>query len=245
MYSEAKIVHPPTLIGAGQSIPFSGTRGNTLSPESVMNSYAFQVQFRLTLNRTHAALYSTKTTIPHENRKTTTAVWTDATSGILLANLQGLRRILTGIGLGWDDDVQPNESDTLLRARLRAKYYGGEYIILRPYLYNALRWHEDATVPPKPPFELSEWLLKHEASERQREEMRKATGEYETELDLPAKQITYKAFMEDRDLAEQFLWCCKRCIDAAMASTAVFDGVANPLQDKRLKVTNIHGTATA
>lgn len=163
--------------------------------------------------------------------------------------LQNTRKTLGNATKFWWQDSQILAT-SLLEARLRAKYYGGEYIILRPYIYNALRWQKDGKVPPRPPFDLAEWVNKHNEAEKDataRRAYNKANGlDYDFgDMKLPEVQIRYDTFQSDSKLAEQFLWCCKRCIDAAMASTAVFDGVASPLEDKRLRVTNIHGTATA
>jgi hypothetical protein len=177
-------------------------------------------------------------------------VWSDADTGTLFDNLQNTRTFLGNATKYWWQDSE-ELSKNLLEARLRAKYYGGEYIILRPYIYNALRWQRDTgNIPPQPPFDLAEWVKNHNDSERAaatRRAERKANG-LEPELEemhLPKAEISYEKFQNDPHLAAQFLWCCKRCIDAAMASTSVFDGVANPLHDERLRVTNIHGTATA
>jgi hypothetical protein len=146
--------------------------------------------------------------------------------------LMNTRKILgASTQFSWQDSQAL--ATNLLEARIRAKFHGGEYIILRPYIYNALRWEHDGKVAPRPPFDLQEWVKK--------------LGQdfNHDELRLPDKEISYETFQNDPKLAELFLWCCKRCIDAAMASTLVFDGVASPLEDKRLRVTNIHGTATA
>lgn len=168
---------------------------------------------------------------------------------MLFEMLQDTRGILAQKPQFWWEDSQ-SLATNLLEARLRAKYYGGEYIILRPYIYNALRWHMDGNNPPQPPFSLAQWLDEYNEAAKVAAELRaynRAHGlEYSfNDKSLPEVEISYDKFQKNRDLAEQFLWCCKRCIDAAMASTAAFDGVASPLEDKRLRVTNIHGTATA
>lgn len=187
--------------------------------------------------------------IPHNRNKRTTVAWTDADTGVLFENIQNIRKFLgQGTKFWWADSQ--TLADNLLEARLRAKYYGGEYIILRPYVYNALRWQKDGGTTPRPPFDLVQWVNKHNDEEKQATSRRVWSKEHNQEYDfgnrkLPEVEISYDSFQNDARLAEQFLWCCKRCIDAAMASTAVFDGVANPLEDKRLRVTNIHGTATA
>lgn len=177
-------------------------------------------------------------------------VWSDADTGILFHNLQNTRSFLGNATKYWWHDGEAL-STNLLEARLRAKYYGAEYIILRPYIYNALRWQQDTGgLPPRLPFDLAEWVKNYNETERHaaaRRADRRANG-LEPEIDevkLRKAEISYERFQNDPDLATQFLWCCKRCIDAAMASTEAFDGVADPLQDLRLRVTNIHGTATA
>jgi hypothetical protein len=187
--------------------------------------------------------------LPHNRKKRTTVAWTDADHGVLFHVLQNTRKTLGRATKFWWQD-STDLATSLLAARIRAKYYGGEYIILRPYIYSALRWQNDGNMPPRPPFDLLEWVNKHNEAEKEaaaRRAFNKANGlEYDFgDKDLPQVAISYDAFQSDPKLAEVFLWCCKRCIDAAMASTSVFDGVASPLEDKRLRVTNIHGTATA
>ncbi|KIW05632.1 uncharacterized protein PV09_03503 [Verruconis gallopava] len=249
MYSEPKIVLPLTLVGVSQDEEIQLYYEPNLNPQDILQSYHFQIQFRLTLNRVHAALYSRKSLLPQNRKKRTTVVWSDADTGTLFDNLQNTRTFLGKATKYWWQDSQ-DLATNLLEARLRAKYYGGEYIILRPYIYNALRWQQDTGNTPQPPFDLVEWVQNHNESERlaaQKRAERRMRGEDppQEQMHLPKAEISYEKFQNDPQLAKQFLWCCKRCIDAAMASTAVFDGVANPLQDKRLKVTNIHGTATA
>jgi hypothetical protein len=58
MYSEPKIVLPARLVGADAQIPLY--HGPDLVSEDILHSYHFQIQFRLTLNRVHTALYSKK-----------------------------------------------------------------------------------------------------------------------------------------------------------------------------------------
>jgi hypothetical protein len=140
---------------------------------------------------------------------------------------------------GWSDGDTPAQE--LLSARLRAKYYGGEYIILRPYIYNALKWQEDILRRPEPPFDCPAWLQEHKRSEK----LASTNTDAFEDIDLPRAEITVALFESNPAIAEQFLWCCKRCIDAAVYSTWAFDGVADPKDGQRPRVTNIHGTATA
>jgi hypothetical protein len=61
MYSEARIMFPPRLVGVppgpGQIVQLP--HDPPLIADDVLHSFHFQVHFRLTLNRTHTALYST------------------------------------------------------------------------------------------------------------------------------------------------------------------------------------------
>jgi hypothetical protein len=247
MYSEVKIILPPKLIGAGETIQLYYEP--SLNVEDILHSYHYQIMFRLTLNRAHTALYSQQSRVPHNTKKRTPLAWTHADHSALFNILQGTRRTLGGFTrFEWRDST--DLATNLLQARIRAKYYGGEYIILRPYIYTALRWQSDANMAPRPPFDLQEWVNKHNEAEKEevaRRAFNKSNG-LTHDLDdknLPKVAISYDTFHTNPKLAELFLWCCKRCIDAAMASTSVFDGVASPVEDKRLRVTNIHGTATA
>lgn len=137
----------------------------------------------------------------------------------------------------WRDCDLPAQD--LLAARLRAKYYGGEYIILRPYVYNALQWQEDLGRRPETPFNLDQqgWLARYYHDEK--------NSVAHPQLVDHNKLLHVELYEGDEVIARKFLWCCKRAIDAAVRSTCAFDGVANPHSGQRLRVTNIFGTATA
>jgi hypothetical protein len=130
----------------------------------------------------------------------------------------------------WEDGDDP--STDLLTARMRAKYYGAAYIILRPYLYTALSWPEKEV---RLKISVEEWLRNQEST----------PPEHNQIPALPDRTVTQAQVEQDERLTHMFLWCCKKCIDCAIQSTIAFDGVANPYEGLRPRVTNIHGTATA
>jgi hypothetical protein len=166
-----------------------------------------------------------------------TTVWADADASQLFQALQSHRHLLDKQGHMWKDGEDPPTD--LLEARLRAKYYGAAYIILRPYVFNALRWQADGGI--RVPFSVHDWLAKHEAQDAAHQ----AAGDHFSQRELPKKEISVQDVQDNHEIANIFLWCCKKCIDAAIYSTIAFDGVANPKQGRRMRVTNIHGTATA
>ena len=58
MYSEPRIIFPPQPVGVGKTIELY--YGPPLVVDDIIHSYHFQIHLRLTLNRTHTALYSTQ-----------------------------------------------------------------------------------------------------------------------------------------------------------------------------------------
>jgi hypothetical protein len=116
----------------------------------------------------------------------------------------------------WNDGDPP--ASDLLNARLRAKYYGAAYIILRPYIRHALTWQNDLPWPDEGTFSVDQlryWLK----------------TEYDPEAtphELPQKHLGLDQLQTNRKLATSFLWCCMNAIESAIYSTAAFDGVANP-----------------
>ena len=159
--------------------------------------------------------------------------WADSDVSMLFQALVGIRKLLNATMYRWDDGDSPPTN--LLSARIRAKYYGGMYIILRPYVFTALKWQDQGVI--KLPVDLNDWLARDQADIMSPEQME--------EINLPRTEILAQDVQRDHHIAEIFLWCCKRCIDAAVYSTIAFDGIANPDTDRRMRVTNIHGTATA
>ena len=119
--------------------------------------------------------------------------------------------------LQWGDDDDPAED--INDARLRAKFYGAQYIIHRPFLRLTLDnevLDRDAMSPPNNTFT--------PLNERRPGPMAPPG------IDL------------DRDVPADILLSAQICIKAAMRSTTAFDNI---IQHRRLVVTNIFGTAHA
>lgn len=119
--------------------------------------------------------------------------------------------------LRWDDAEDPAED--INDARLRAKFYGAQYIIHRPFLRLTLDREvpiEDAKSPRNSTFT--------PLDERRTEPM--APPGADLGLDVPA----------------DILRSARICVGAAMQSTIAFDKI---IRDRRLVVTNIFGTAHA
>lgn len=120
------------------------------------------------------------------------------------------------IQLNWADDDPP--SSDILAARLRAKYYGAQYIINRPFLDYALH------------------IMPGLKEGRSMEAV--ARDGYGNPRDVADIHL-FRAIQNLGD--ESKVWqAARRCVDAAMHSTIAFDGVPD-----RLIITNIHGTAHA
>ena len=58
MYSEPRIIFPPHLVGVDKHVHLY--YDPPLDTNAIIHSYHFQIHLRLTLNRTHTALYSTQ-----------------------------------------------------------------------------------------------------------------------------------------------------------------------------------------
>jgi hypothetical protein len=134
--------------------------------------------------------------------------------------------------LAWSDDEYP--STDLNIARVRAKYYGGLYMMLRPYLKLASHTLE---FPPPPPG---------------------TTGATQNNSPSPYGNAASNRNVQMVDLSEdqhKIIKIACQCINAAIRSTIAFDRVGEepgsqyqyfqPTRKKRLIVTNIFGTLHA
>ncbi|KAF2436317.1 hypothetical protein EJ08DRAFT_234591 [Tothia fuscella] len=231
MYSESKTRLPLRVVGVpdvhGQFIRLPDE--SLINSTNVMYSYTTQIYLRLALNRVHLSLYA-----PVSNDKNTTAkrhlAWADVDADSHWRNLADHRGLINKHpDYRWRDSDPP--SNDMLTARIRAKYYGAAYIILRPYLYLALKWDQGDGLENFKNY-ADEWNKKQQ-------------GEENDQLYLPDRNITQAQVQADANLMHMFLWCCKKCIQCAINSTLAFDGVADPTENTRPRVTNIHGTATA
>ena len=119
--------------------------------------------------------------------------------------------------LQWEDKEDPAED--INDARLRAKFYGAQYIIHRPFLRltldNEVR-DRNAMSPPNTTFT--------PLNERRTGPM----GPPDVDL--------------DRDVPADIFRSARLCVEAAVQSTTAFDKI---IEKRRLVVTNIFGTAHA
>lgn len=125
--------------------------------------------------------------------------------------------------LAWEDEN--NQTADLNMARLRAKYYGAEYIISRPFLHHIVSPNE------KPEKE----ALKKDALEK--------AGRFAATLPPDQFDIFKRPPYIPEDVDERALrtiFGAKKCIAAALNSTYAFDKV-----EGRLKITNVFGTMHA
>ena len=129
--------------------------------------------------------------------------------------LRELRQERLPEDLKWEDTDMPAMS--INQARLRGKWYGGQYIVHRPYLHKALELDAEG--------QLDQYMQrKYEQSAYQA----RAMGPPPT---TPADPTL-----------EFLLHSAKTCIQAAQLSTLAFDGYSD---HRRLTVTNILGTSHA
>ena len=138
------------------------------------------------------------------------------TISVLDEFLQEIRHERLPDDLKWADSDPP--ASNINQARLRGKWYGGLYIVHRPYLHKALELDAEGG--------LDQYM--------QRESDRLAYQSGSMGPPPPAGP-------QDRNL-EYVLESAKKCIQAAQMSTLAFDGYSD---HRRLTVTNILGTSHA
>lgn len=132
-----------------------------------------------------------------------------------LRHIRGFTQTLASIG--WDD--HDNQSPDLNTARLRAKYYGAEYMMSRPFLHHAIH----CTAAEK--IQLNEaWNFA-------------STLPIEN-FNIFQKPQNIPPSVDERAL--RTIFACHKCITAAFNSTYAFDKV-----EGRLMITNIFGTMHA
>lgn len=144
------------------------------------------------------------------------------------------RRLLPA-QLAWSDDEPPSTDINV--ARLRAKFYGGYYMVLRPFLFIAT--HE-IELPPGPPIS-SAWSSKH--------------GSPAAYTDAATPTNRHRSLVELTSEQNGILHVAFRCINSAIQSTIAFDRVgkkpSDPYRyyedrpDERPVLTNIFGTLHA
>lgn len=193
----------------------SGPLWDSESATDDMFAYCSQISLRKTLNRTHNLVYG-----PRKE-----PVWEgwgrNAGPKEMLSEIEGLRDLWTKIGRPdgirqWTDDNPTSEDINV--SRVRGKYYGTRYLILRPFLQHAMYHIKSRPI-----------------------KMADISSTNPAELPLIKSDTEDSAGTEDTTYTNMVIAAAKACIDAAMLSTVAFDG----LKPNRFLITNIHGTALA
>lgn len=168
--------------------------------------------------------------------------WLSNVQEVLSTSLQMWRSSLPEI-MRWKDSDPPSKD--INAARMRAKYYGARYIIHRPLLYHALHnagWSESVESLSPPGMAAS----RSQQVSPSMTDSERATSMTELQSDEgrgPVQSSTTApvgGWTSYRDLPTKLRRACKVCIDSAILSTEVFDGI-----EGRPVVTNIFGTAHA
>lgn len=126
-------------------------------------------------------------------------------------------RIVLPEELKWKDEDPPAQD--INDARLRAKFYGAQYIIHRPFL---------------------RLTLDNEVADR--DAMSPLNNTFTPLNERRTAPMAPPGVDFDRDVPADILRSAQICVGAAMRSTTAFDNI---IQHRRLVVTNIFGTAHA
>ncbi|KNG44379.1 c6 zinc finger domain-containing protein [Stemphylium lycopersici] len=194
----------------------------------MMKLYSTQTFLRVILNVAHNALYGPSGRMSFDPTSVKEVAYHALTH---VGVLENWRKLLSP-ELAWRDDEFP--STDLNIARVRAKYYGGLYMMLRPYLKLASHVLE---FPPPPPG---------------------STGASQHNSPSPYGHALTNRNVQMVELSEdqqKIIKVACQCIDSAIHSTIAFDRVGEepgsnyqyftPTRKKRLVVTNIFGTLHA
>ncbi|KAF2785843.1 hypothetical protein K505DRAFT_368750 [Melanomma pulvis-pyrius CBS 109.77] len=200
--------------------------------DKTMWIYSSQIHLRVILNEAHNTLYG-----PNNRRQPQIFDAKDLqevanTARVHADILLSWRRLLPP-SLAWDDNDPPSSDINI--ARLRAKFYGGHYMILRPFLYLVV--HDIQLPPPGPPI----------AWASQGNSPGDPTG---TMSPWPRRTV-----MNVSPEQAGVLHVAHQCVESAIQSTIAFDRVGEEagtayvpyvdISKERLIVTNIFGTLHA
>lgn len=197
--------------------------------DSIMKFYSSHIWMRVILNGAHNALYGAS---GHRSFDATNVKEVASHATSYLDILESWRRVLPS-ELAWkDEDPPPTDLNV---ARVRAKYYGALYMMLRPYLRIA---SHGIDYPPS-----------HYSGSWSHHNSPAAGGDSATTTNRNVNMVDLSD--DQRKLIE----VASRCIDSAVRSTIAFDRVGaepdSPYENfkstrtKRLVLTNIFGTLHA
>ncbi|KAL4870006.1 hypothetical protein BDV12DRAFT_166848 [Aspergillus spectabilis] len=218
--SESRITAPGGMFSIGAN-------GDKDAPETFnMFHYSAQIHLRKLLDSVHKNLY--KVDKQGGNK------WKSSVQEMLSLNLDLWRGTLPP-AMRWSEH-DPPASDINV-ARLRAKYYGAQYIIHRPLLYHAIEYSGPNMGEP-----LSDMLPGYTPGSSSLQQMSPhgQQGVDMTRISSDLGNMQGWHAKSYRHLPQKFRRACTVCVESAIKSTTAFDGVKG-----RPIVTNIFGTAHA
>ncbi|KAF2711565.1 hypothetical protein K504DRAFT_224100 [Pleomassaria siparia CBS 279.74] len=213
---------------------FSYDDGN--NHDKTMWIYSSLIHLRVILNEAHNTLYS-----PNDRKRPPGFDVKDlhevAKAARLHADILSSWRRLLPPTLAWKDHEPPSRDINI--ARLRAKFYGGHYMILRPFLFLAVH---DVQLPQGPQVAWSS-------------QANSPAGNM-TVPSIPTNPGLQRSLMNPNSEQADILIVAHKCINSAIQSTIAFDRVGEPensdtyipfqsIAKRRLIVTNIFGTLHA
>ncbi|KAH6503157.1 hypothetical protein HBI55_024620 [Parastagonospora nodorum] len=217
--------------GVCESFPIDGMSMVVPEPQARPNEdielmiYSSQIYLRVIMNEAHNQLYGSKSRSFDENDPKAVAVHVNYHMEVL----RSWKSMLLG-QLQWNDTDPPSTDRN--HARLRAKYYGGLYMMLRPYLRLAV---------------LTEWPPSHQRQPHTWTHQSSPAVNGGMDRAAPIVDLT-------PDQKEMIKLACI-CIEAAIRSTIAFDRIGAPegsryedyksTRTERLVLTNIFGTMHA
>ena len=191
-------------------LPYDTNPARGACDSNVLLYYTAQIGLRKRLNRVHREIYGDQCLSQS----------TFQVQQMLLSHMEYFARWRECLpsALAWDEtDALP---DTILAARLQAKYWGGCNIVHRVFLDYALH------------------ILPHVS---QGKDIEAGAVDVNGNLRNQSETLIFGAI---RLMGGSTMWnAVEQCIHALMKSTEAFDGTFSP--QERLIVTNIHGTAHA
>jgi hypothetical protein len=227
--------------GVFEKFPEDFSYDESSTHDRTMWIYSSQIHLRVILNEAHNTLYG-----PTDRKRP---------PGFDVKDLQDVAqkaRVHADILLSWRkllpptlawEDTDPPASDINI-ARLRAKFYGGHYMILRPFLFLAVH---DVHLPPGPPIAWSSQANSPAG-------VNSPTGNGNS-AGTPTNSNWNRSLMNVSTEHAGVLQVAQQCIDSAIQSTIAFDRVGvdtnTPYEyyvgtsKERLIVTNIFGTLHA